>query len=79
MIEIDVHVFFVAFVSVTFTVMFAMCVAVFQDCLELLVWFIYFLLFTSRMSPDKKMKSIVSVKLSLISFIWAYVRLLDHV
>jgi hypothetical protein len=78
-IESDVLVFFVAFVSVTCTVMFAMCVAVFQGCLELLVWFIYFLLFTSRMSPDKKMKSIVSVRLSLISFIWAFVRLLDHV
>jgi hypothetical protein len=74
-IEIDVVVFFVPFVPVPFTVMVAMCVAVLQDCPELLVWFmidsaISFLLFASRMSPDKKMKSTVTVKLSLMSFIW---------
>jgi hypothetical protein len=83
-VEIDVVVIFVPFASVLFTVMVAMCVAVLQDCPELLVWLmidsaICFLLFASRMSPDKKMKSIVRVKLSLISFIWAYVRLLSHV
>jgi hypothetical protein len=69
--EIDVLVFFVPLVSVTFTVMVAMCVAVLQDCPELLDWFmidsaISFDMFASRMSPDKKMKSIVGVKLSLI-------------
>jgi hypothetical protein len=63
--------FFVPFVPVTFTVMVAMCVAVLQDSPELLVWLmidsaISFHLFASRMSPDKKMKSIGRVKLSLI-------------
>jgi hypothetical protein len=35
---INVVVFFVTFASVLFTVLFAMCVAVLQDCPELLVW-----------------------------------------
>jgi hypothetical protein len=35
-------------------------------------------MFASRMSPDKEMKSIVRVKMSLISFIWAYLTLLSH-
>jgi hypothetical protein len=83
-IEIDVVVFFVPFASLLFTVKVAMCVAGLQDCPEMLVWLmidsaISFLLFASRMSADKKKKSIVRVKLSLISFIWAYVRLLSHV
>jgi hypothetical protein len=73
-IEIDVVMFFVPFVSVKYTVMFGMLVAVIGDCPEVLVWFtidsaISFLLVSSRMSPDKKMKSTVRVKLSLISFI----------
>jgi hypothetical protein len=59
------------------------CVAVLQDCPELLFWFMIdsafsFHIFAWRMSPDKKMKSIVRVKISLISFIWAYVRLLSQ-
>jgi hypothetical protein len=33
-------------------------------------------LFSCTISPDNKMKSIVRVKLALISFIWPYVRLL---
>jgi hypothetical protein len=37
-IGIDFLVFFVPFVSVTFTAMFAVCVAVLQDCPELLFW-----------------------------------------
>jgi hypothetical protein len=82
--EVDVLVFLVSSVSVIFTVMVAMCVAVLQDCPEHLVWFlidsdISCLLFASRMSPDKKMKSTVRVKLALIPFIWAYVRLLSNV
>jgi hypothetical protein len=60
-IEVDV-VFFVPFVSVTFTLMFAMCVGVSQDCPELLVWLmidsaISLLLFASRISSDKKMNA----------------------
>jgi hypothetical protein len=82
--EVDVLVFLVSFVCGILTVMVAMCVAALQDCPELLVSFlidsaISCLLFASRMTPDKKMKSTVRVKLSLISFIWAYVRLLSHV
>jgi hypothetical protein len=47
---------------------------VLKDCPDLLVWFmidsaISFLSFASRLYPDKKMKSIVRLKLSLISFI----------
>jgi hypothetical protein len=81
---IDVLVFFLPFVSVTFTAMLQcllQCYMIAPHC-----WFgstidsaISFLFFASRMSPHKKMKSIVRVKLSLISFIWAYVRLLSHV
>jgi hypothetical protein len=66
-IEIDVLEYFVPFVSVTFTVMVAKCVAVLQECPELLDWLNSFLLYASRISPDKKMKSIVRVKFSLIS------------
>jgi hypothetical protein len=83
-IESDDLVSFVPFVSVTFTVIAPKCDAVLQDCPELLVWIIIdsavsFLLFASRMSPDMKMKSIVRVKLLLISFIRAYVSYLSHV
>jgi hypothetical protein len=82
-IVIYVLVFFVSFVSVTFTVIFGMFVAVLQDCPGLLICFmidsaISFLWFACTMSPDKKMNSIVRVKLALISFIWPYVRFLSH-
>jgi hypothetical protein len=62
---------FLCSVSVTFTVMVPMCVAVLQDCPKLLDSFmtdsaVSFPLSASRMTPDKKIKSIVRVKLSLI-------------
>jgi hypothetical protein len=52
--------------------MVAMCVAVLQQCLELLLWLINnrqfsFLLFASRIFPDQKVESIMKRKLQLLT------------
>jgi hypothetical protein len=54
-------------------------VAVLQECLELLSWFMNngqfpFLLYASRIFHDKKIESTVKRKLSLRTFLWSYGR-----
>jgi hypothetical protein len=60
--------FFCTCLSVTCAMKVAMCVVVLQECLELLLWLMNnwqfpFLLFASRIFPDKKMESVVKRKL----------------
>jgi hypothetical protein len=57
-----------------------MYVAVLQYCLQLLPWFINngqfpFLLYASRIFPDKKMEPTMKRKLSLGTFLWSYGRI----
>jgi hypothetical protein len=59
-------------------------VAVLQECLDLLSWFMNngefpFLLYVSRMFPDKKMGPAVKRKLSLGTFLWSYGRTFSHI
>jgi hypothetical protein len=59
-------------------------VAVLQDCLELLSWFMSngqfpFWLYASRIYPDKRMECTVKRKLSLGIFLWSYGRTFCHI
>jgi hypothetical protein len=59
-------------------------VTVLQECLKLLSWFMNneqfpFLLYTSRIFPDKKMEFTVKRKLSLGTFLWCYDRTFCHI
>jgi hypothetical protein len=58
-------------------------VAVLQDCLQLLPWFINngqfpFLLYALRIFPDKNMESTVETKFSLETFLWSYGKMFCH-
>jgi hypothetical protein len=58
-------------------------VAVLQECLHILPWFMNnwqfpFLLYASWIFPDKKMESAVKIKLSLGTFLCYYARIFCH-
>jgi hypothetical protein len=83
-IENSILVFFVPFVSVTYTAMVAMCAVVLHECIRQLVsymsnWVYAFLLFPWRIFLDKEMDSVVKRKLSLLIFMWYYVRIFSDV
>jgi hypothetical protein len=59
-------------------------VAVLQECLQLLSWFMNnwqfpFLLYASRIFPDKNLESTVKMTLSLGTFMWSYGRTFCHI
>jgi hypothetical protein len=75
---------FMPLLSVTYTGMVTMHVAVSLVCPELLPcfmnkWHFPFLLYALRIFPDKKMESAVERQLSLGTFLWSYGRIFCHV
>jgi hypothetical protein len=68
----------------TYTGMVTVYFAALQDCPQLLLWLMNkwqfpFLLYASRIFPNKKMESAVKRKLSLVTFLWSYGRIFCHI